>query len=440
MRDPDAELRLTDTHAVRFLHRPLAPGHFLRTSTAERLVERGQLVPYSIADELTLSAPRLPFVSRPDEWCDAQLHACARLTLTLQSEAVAAGFELKDASAWNLIHRGTQPVFCDLLSFVPMRSRRWWAAGQFARHFIVPLWLSRTRGLNAHRAFACWRDGVPAADARRLIGAKRYLSRYWPLLAEAQTPPSDAASEASQGESPEALRYRERLQASLEWMVNSLAPRAAASNLSLWSRYVDERNHYGDEDVRAKRTFVAQALSETRPSWVLDLGCNTGEFSMLAIEAGADVVAIDGDHDCIERLTLNHPGPHLHPVVAALDDLPGARGWGEVEHAGLAARLEQRFDSVLMLGLVHHLAIGASLPLRSIAEWVRRCTRRDAIVEFIDGSDVRAAALARQRRRDPLEFPLVRQQEAFAAAGFEVVSQVDLPGVPRQLAWLRRSA
>ena len=66
----------------------------------------------------------IPFISYPYEWCFGQLKAAALRTLEIQQLANAAGFTLRDASAYNIQFVGTNPVLIDSLSFAPLRSRR----------------------------------------------------------------------------------------------------------------------------------------------------------------------------------------------------------------------------------------------------------------------------------------------------------------------------
>lgn len=437
MRDPAARLQLTDRDAIRHLNAPLPGAHFLRSALAQRWASEARLVPFEWRNEFEVAAPRLGFVSRPDEWCDAQLHAAAALTLELQREAVAHGFDLKDASAWNVLFRGTQPIFCDLLSFEALRDRRWWAAGQFARQFILPLLLSRRRGLRAHQCFAVWRDGVPSDSARRLLGPSRYASRYWPLLMDA-----GHAAKPNKAQAPASIeavrRFREGLHASLRWLLRGVEPGHGRATPTTWSEYAGQREHYTGDSLQLKRECLAAWLARERPAWVLDLGCNTGEFTRMALEADADVVAVDADHECVQRLFLSSQSQRLHPLVAALDDLPGGRGWAGREQAGLAERLGQHFDMVLMLGLVHHLMIAASIPMAQVAQFAAHCTRRWLIVEWIDGTDRQARLLCEQRQRVVSEFGIDAQRVAFEAAGFSVVATEPLGEVPRTLALLRR--
>jgi 2-polyprenyl-3-methyl-5-hydroxy-6-metoxy-1,4-benzoquinol methylase len=58
-------------------------------------------------------------------------------------------------------------------------------------------------------------------------------------------------------------------------------------------RYMSQDCPYTREALEAKREFVQQCLMEAPRRDVLDIGCNTGTFSLLAAECGARVVAID---------------------------------------------------------------------------------------------------------------------------------------------------
>lgn len=443
MRDPQASLTFEADRVLRHLNAPLAPDHFLHSGLARLWVERGDLVQFEILSPTTLAARRLKFVTHPFEWSDSQLHAAARFTLRLQEEAVAAGFDLKDASAWNVIFDGTRPVFCDLMSLQPLRDKKWWAAGQFARHFILPLLLSRRRGLQAHQAFAMWRDGVPEHVAREMLGPTRFFGRYWPLMASGPTRDAHnaAAGSCPRDDDSDAIKsFRSSLLGGLSWMLDGVSPRPdQARHATYWQDYAEARAHYEANTLEVKRQQVAQWLARLKPAWALDLGCNAGEFSRLASAAGAQVIAVDADHGAMERVWAS-ADPALHPVVAHLDDLSGGRGWAGREHPGLADRLVQSVDLTMMLALIHHLAVSASIPLQEIAAFAARCTRRALIIELISSDDVQLRSLCEQRLRDPLEFGIDRQKAAFAAAGFELIEQVELGSGERMLALMRRAA
>lgn len=448
MRDPAANLRFQSDQVIRDLRHPLSEGHFLTSGLAARWVEEGRLVSFEHRGDMQVVGRRLPFVTQPAEWTDAQLFEAARLTLALQVEAVEAGYDLKDASAWNVLFDGCRPVFCDLLSFDPLTNRHWWAYGQFARQFLLPLLASRRIGLKARESFCIWRDGMPPESARRLLGWSALVSRYGALLASPRATAFSSMAVASvrRGESVAALQgFRRRLQATAQWQLHGVRPSigmpksAAKSANQGWSGYESDRPHYDSASLDRKRAVIDGWMERLSPAWVLDLGCNTGEFSRMALARGACVIALDADHDSVQRLFLaNAREGQLYPLVAQLDDLRSSRGWSGQEHPGLDQRLEGSADLVLMLALIHHLAIGAAVPLDEVARFAYRCSRDALILEVLNEDDPQLVALCQQRRREPAEFSVVNQRAAFEAAGFRVEADERLAGAARSLLLLRK--
>ena len=436
MRDPSATLHFEKERVVRSLKVPSGSDQFLRSALAKEWVSRGDLIPYEFIDAQRLSSPRYEFVSYPYEWSDRQHHEAAQLTLRMQREANEAGFDLKDASAWNVIFDGTRPVFCDLTSLEPLRDRTWWAAGQFARHFIFPRLLSRHAGLEIHHSFACWRDGVPVGPVRQVLGWRRFLTRYMPMLAAESSSPVATQSSAGAGSLRE---FRAGLNAWMAWALRGVAPRESEPRSGPWADYVEQRDHYAPADVELKRETVRNWLARIRPAKVLDLGCNSGEFSEMAVELGARVVAVDGDAQAIDRLVRRwqHQSA-IHPVIATLDDLVAGRGWSGMEYEGLVGRLTGKTDLVLMLALIHHLTIGASVPIEHVARWVTQLDTRWLIVECLGPDDAQVQSLCSHRRRDPAEFTLQAQLDAFGDQGWRLEAQCDLIGGHRRLCLFER--
>src|SRR5271170_5686001 len=94
---------------------------FLALPFASELVVQGRLVASEIisptsAETLVLHHPRISFQSYPWEWAPGLWLAAAELTLTLCSDLVERGWQLKDATPLNVLFQGTQPIFVDVLS------------------------------------------------------------------------------------------------------------------------------------------------------------------------------------------------------------------------------------------------------------------------------------------------------------------------------------
>lgn len=433
MRDVDGSIAFHEHTVVRSIHPEAAARTFLNSPRSVELVRKGKLIPFRFTDADTSVSPRLPFVSYPFEWCDAQLYRAAQLTLDVSREIIADGFELKDASAWNVIFDGNRALFCDHLSFQPVTTRQWWAFGQFTRHFLLPLAASRARGLKPHRTFSTWRDGLPPDAARELFGAGRFLTRYWPLMAKGRQGGS-APAQASAGNQGKAMHAN--LYSLCQHMLDGARPRSAGK--SIWSHYTVERPHYSEQASGEKMQKVAAWLGHVAPSWVVDLGCNSGEYSLLSAKQGASVVAVDLDHDAIERIVLEHPeSSAIHPVICNLGDMVGGRGWCGDEFPSLMQRLEQRADMLLMLALVHHLAISEAIALEKVASMAAHITRGYLIVEFLGETDPMVQLLCSQRRRDPRDFSIAAQEAAFGEY-FDLIDSHAIAQTERKLCLLRK--
>jgi SAM-dependent methyltransferase len=431
MRDPQGRITIGDSEVVRALNQPLPDSHFLRTDNARELVRQGRLIDFCWVDEQRIESPRIPFVTYPHEWCDDQLWDAAHLTLTLSEDIRQYGYELKDASAWNVLFFQGRPTYCDHLSFDKIDKAPWWAFGQFVRHFIFPLLLSKYRGMHGHQSFKLARDGLQPETVATMLGVRRFFSRYWLLTLGSLRSPSRSPSPLPQHGHPEKRKEgRKNLYVVTAWFLSDLK---SQETKSAWHGYVDKRDHYSKEASGQKYGLVKAWLKELNPAWVVDLGCNTGEFSILAAGLGAQVVALDCDHECIQQLYRQAQGLAIYPVLATLDDLSAGRGWAGEEFTGLMGRLECRADVLLILALLHHLMASSSIPLEKIVEFAAALTKRHLIVELIHEDDPLLVSLSEQRNRSPRDFSLVNQSAAWARS-FELLKQETLAGGLRSLA------
>jgi hypothetical protein len=431
MRDPEGTIEFHEHRVIRHIHPTAAAKSFLQSKAAATLVDAGKLVPYEFTAPEIVESPRLPFISYPFEWCDAQLYLAGQLSLDISNDMLIAEHELKDGSAWNVIFQGNRPIFCDHLSFQPILTPQWWAFGQFTRHFLLPLALSQQRGLKPHQSYGIYRDGIPTDVARNTLGLSRYLTRYWPLMV-ASNRKSQLATQVSK---KDGRRLHGSLYSFCQYLLNG-----AKSNqtFSHWADYTTTRHHYTDAAYTDKFQKVGEWLAKTKPGWVVDLGCNTGEFTTLSAEAGANVIAVDLDHDCIQKLVLSKSNStNIYPLVTNLGDMVGGRGWFGDEFPSLMTRLHHRANMLLMLALIHHLAVSEGIRMEKIAELAAHITREFVIVEMLDETDPMVLHLCSQRKRDPKEFSVAIQMAAFSQY-FSTVASYPIPNTSRTLCLLKK--
>lgn len=396
------------------------------------------------ADEvgLVLEHERIPFPSYPHEWPAEMLQAASELTLDLATDLVDEGLGLKDATPYNVMFRGPEPVFIDLLS-AELRDPHdptWLPHAQFVRTCLLPLYLHRDLGLEPADVLLTRRDGIEPAQAYRMLGMlRRLLPPYLGLVTlptwlggETGEQMAETHRDRREDDPEKAAFIYERQLAKLAKRVGKLQPGASKQG-SHWADYM-ETSEYDQEALAAKEAFVSQALDISQPDWVLDVGCNTGHFSQLAAETGASVVAIDYD-PAVVGLTWHRARDRdldILPLVVDLSRPPPAVGWANAEAPSFLERAHDRFDTVLMLALVHHLLVTERIPLPRIVDMAAWLTRDRVVVEHIGQDDPMFQRLLRGRE----ELHRGHTREAFEAAcraRFTIEEEAAIPGLDRHL-------
>jgi SAM-dependent methyltransferase len=439
-RDPAGQLLLQEDCALRRV-RPAAVEEallFLRSPLCRQLERDGDLISSEILDassvdssifdssamppsaqgELWLRHPRIDPISYPWEWTPAQWRAAAELTLRVAGKAIDAGWMLKDATPLNVLFAGPRPVFIDVLSFEKRdpHSTVWLAYGQFVRTFLLPLVALKYLSWPLETTLF-WRDGYEPAALYRALPRWR---RFHPALLDVVT-----LASMFEGKSGKTSKPRPSPSASdpelaahilhkrLTRLGKQIRSMAGEPGKSQWSRYEQSASHYQAADVEQKKQWVSAVLERSNPARVLDVGANTGTYSLLAAAAGAQVVALDSDSAALEalgRAALEKNAP-ITALVANIARPTPAAGWRNREHLSLLDRLTiqdrltsqdrvssqdrltgqgqlaGRFDLVLLLAVIHHLILREQLPLAHIAELCATLTSRWLVVEWVPPSD-----------------------------------------------------
>lgn len=441
MRDPEGWVEDDGQQIIRHAYHPLPESHFLRTPSAQALVEKGILTPFSIQSPSRIAADRIDFPTYPREWVPSQLFEAARTTLEVLESAVAAGYEIKDASARNILFRSNKAEFIDHFSFQPIISKEWWAYGQFLRHFIFPLAAYRYRGISPADTYKAHLDGLEPNLAKAILGSKSLFSRVGLAFLRGSGNIHNSSLDATRLQRPDLKRtHHKGLISFLNWQLNGIDPRPAHRRTA-WKEYETERDHYPEAAILMKRETVARWLTSISPASVTDFGCNQGEFSLIAAETTrCSVLSVDADIGALEKLRQRvNSTTSISTVLASLDNIDGDQGWSGSEFRGLKSRLESRSQVVMSLALIHHLSIGFGIPIEKVAQFFAECTTEYCIVEFISPLDSQTHLIAQYRRAMPEEtFSLDRQRAAFQVH-FQLVEEIHLEGTQRTLALLRRN-
>ena len=410
-RDPAGSVRILGDRVMRAV-RPEHAGaalRFLQSPTAQEWVAQGRLIETEFFPgdngELTLEHPRVFFPSYPWEWTPSAWIAAADLTLDLCEGLIEQGLILKDATPLNVLFRGAQPVFIDVLSIEERdgESPLWLAYAQFVRTFLLPLLAHQHLGWPLSASMEK-RDGYEPADlAPHLSRWQRWKEPFRslvtvPLMLE--TSGAKSAKDAKVKRAPEAaLATLRRNLSGLRQHLRRIEKELSREGKSRWSEYARSADHYSEADQKQKRQFVREALAASRPRHVLDLGANSGVYSRIAAECGATVVSWDTDAGATEEnwREARRQGLNIAPLLANPARPTPAAGWRNAENLALLDRTRGRFECVMMLGLIHHLLLSEQIPLDEIVALVRELTTHWAIVEWVPASDPRFGDLLRGR-------------------------------------------
>ena len=351
-------------------------------------------LPGTEASEFVLKQPRIPVVTYPYEWSFEMLRDAALVTLRALDRSLASGFVLKDATSFNVLFDGNVPKLVDTPSIEPYVDGSLWAGySQFCRCFLFPLLLSAYRELDLQALLRGSFGEVPAQEAAKLL---RGFDRFKPgvlkdVILQARLDRSYARAGAAVKTATSGQQYpRALLVANVQRLIRLIEELKTPSPNGEWSRY-DTFHTYTETDRSAKSAFIERALSGRSHARVVDLGCNTGDYSKIALRSGAAVIAVDIDSGAIDRLYRGLSGPTpLSPVVASLLNPSPAMGWASQERQALLSRIKS--DAFLALALIHHLRITGNVPLTAIVSQLFALAP-EGVIEWVDKDDEMVRAM-----------------------------------------------
>jgi ribosomal protein L11 methylase PrmA len=316
----------------------------------------------------------------------------------------------------------------------------WLGHKQFCEQFLNPLLLRAWFDIPHNEWYRGALEGIPTAQMAALTPWRKCVSVR--VLSHIMLPAKLQQSSRTRTQS-ELGRLRQRtlplrgfrsLLLQLRRWIEALKPRTGRS---VWTDYA-QTHTYDAAAQEAKRRFVAEFVKATQPALLWDLGCNTGDYSELALECGARyVVGFDVDKNVLEAayaraLRGNLPFLPLH--LDAANPSPD-QGWLNLERDGLARRIQP--DAMLALAFEHHLAIGRNLPLDQVVAWLAGTAPRGVIewVEKTDSTVQRMLAL----REDIFDRYTIETFEAELRRNARIVKSEVVSDEGRRLYWYDRT-
>jgi SAM-dependent methyltransferase len=163
---------------------------------------------------------------------------------------------------------------------------------------------------------------------------------------------------------------------------------------SAYSAYYQQKGEDQDKvysDVwNAKQKSVHDALNSPEIRSVLDVACNTGWFALMAEKLGKSVVAFDIDEGCIETLYSQVRCSRLNvlPLVMNFTQLTQDRySIHDGNKVLINAKQRLRSDSVIALGIIHHLVLGLGLSFDEVLDSLVALCEKQLLIEFVAPDD-----------------------------------------------------
>ena len=338
---------------------------------------------------LLLKHKKVPVVTYPYEWCFEGLKEAALLHLSIQIDALENGFVLSDASAYNVQFLGTSPVFIDHLSFRNYVDGEFWLAhNQFIEQFLCPLLLRSNLGIEHNSWYRGNLEGISTNDLSKIIPLRQKLSKNMlfhlilPTYFQNNSSTGQDFSNVNNFEFPKKKYFK--ILADLKDWIQDLNPKGYKS--SVWKKYEDDRL-YESTEVEAKHEFISEFLNVTKPEHLIDIGCNAGEFSSLALENQCNrVTGMDYDGAVIDiafkRAKLKNK--NFLPLVIDFANPSPAQGWNYNERVCLEDRCKG--DALLSLAFVHHMVLGKYVPLENALRRILKFAPK-GVIEFVPLDD-----------------------------------------------------
>lgn len=335
----------------------------------------------------------IPFISYPYEWSFSQFKDAALLTLDIQLKAIKKGMSLKDATAFNVQFLNGKAIFIDTTSFETYTEGAPWVAyKQFCQHFLAPLLFFKYNNSSLVKLLWSNIEGVPLnATSNALPYSSRFNFYVWSHIhyhAKLETKYQADSSVKNK----KMFLSKSKLEAFLLFLRSGIEKMTLAKTQTEWSEYYKTFS-YSNQSFNQKKELVKDFLIESKAVNVLDIGCNEGEFSLVASQIAKEVISVDFDSLVIEKLynaTKISKISNILPLIVDFSNPTPSIGWANNERQSFFDRAN--FDTTLALAVIHHLAIGNNVPLDKIAELFASITK-NLVIEFVPKDDIQTQKL-----------------------------------------------
>lgn len=379
-----------------------------------KLTQNKSLVPTSIIPSTEFHIPEAGLILKHQvilphtyctEWCPSMLKDAALNILNLSEELLEHKCMLQDAYPWNVLFLGTKPIYVDFTSIVPWSEQLIWPAyEQFCSFFLRPLQLAVMRKGNISRNLLLnnisgislnilLQNAVFSFKIRNLnLLIASHLDNFIQKRINLKAKLKNIIEDYTPQITP---TIRKKFYNNLQQKIQSLS---FLKSGDLWTNYYQTIPSFVDKNLKIE--VVNSLLKKLNKRTLLDLGANTGVFSVNAANQGLKVIAVDQSEECMEKLYYFAKTQNLTVTPLISDILCPTPAFGFLGEQYLPLFNRIKSEIVLCLGLMHHLHIAGRQSFDRIAYLLARCTSDYLIFEFVDSSDANNELLDSRNVKD----------------------------------------
>lgn len=403
------------------------------------LFENDLLIPHAeltnTAQNIIISAEKIPFITYPYEWSFNMFKEAALLTLKLQKYSLEKGFSLKDASAFNITFHNGKAIFIDTLSFdFYTENSPWRAYKQFITHFFGPLVLAHYHGAQQLKLISNYIDGLPVKMISSMLPFKTKLSPVLysniHLLAKLE----DKHNEDYKGEAKKAILSKKG-QLNIIKSLYDYIKNLDLKEHSEWGNYYDKTN-YTDKAFIKKSDIINTWVNTIKPESLIDIGGNDGTFVRKLDSVVKTALVCDIDNNAVDfnhRTTKLNKEKYMLPFVLDVLNPSAAIGLNNTERDSFLNRIKAFApDVTLALAVIHHMSLSGNVPFSESAKFFSSFSKY-LIIEFPKREDSWVQRLLNNKAdfKDHFDFYNVENFITAYSETFEIIEQKDIEGSKR---------
>lgn len=376
--------------------------HLMNSGLFEELIKNNLLISH---EEITLNEfnkevykvilpKQIAFQSYPFEWSYQQWRKAISTFLKINLISLKYGMILKDATPYNFCFEKGSSIMLDTSSFIFFKENdKWVAYKQFCQEFLSPIALMYYNGSSWAKLYMSNLRGISLDFVSKQLPMKSWFNLSILLHIHLHSKYSFKVSKDSKiNDNGFSLGVINSLFSMILSSINSW--RRPYFFKSYWNKYYEEEIET-EEYINSKEQVIINWLRFMTPNSVLDLGANTGKFSIIASSFSNKVISLESDSSCVDEIVKQIDQKkiiNLYPLICNLAEPSPSLGLLNREINSIFLRAKS--ELVMSLALIHHLYFSKNMSFDHIAELCFEFTLNSLIIEFIPINDRKVKALS----------------------------------------------